>query len=285
MLKTVATVVADKAAEGYDLGKNFSKFVSSIKDNLGFFAVVVGTAVGLIVISLLLEGAAYRINGQRRVRMNTLTITVCGMLSAIAAVLMIFEFPVFFAPATMYKMDFSDIPAIIAGMTFGPVSGVVVEFVKIMLKALILKPTSTAFVGEYANFVVGCALVVPASFIFQCRRSIKSMLVGGIVGVLVMTTFGTAMNAIYFIPKLGDMFHMPVEQIVKFGSDIWPSIDSLTKFVFYCVAPLNLLKGSVAIGLVLAAYRPIMSAIRSLMSSQSSAPAGMVAPGIKSAKG
>lgn len=285
MIEKTVTVVAEKAAEGYDLGKNFSKFASSIKDNLGFFLVVVGTAVGLILISLLLESVAYKINGQKRVRMNTLTITVCGMLSAIAAVLMFFEFPVFFAPATMYKMDFSDIPAIIAGMTFGPVSGVVVEFVKIMLKALILKPTSTAFVGEYANFVVGCALVVPASFIFQCRRSIKSMLVGGIVGVLVMTTFGTAMNAIYFIPKLGDMFHMPVEQIVKFGSDIWPSIDSLTKFVFYCVAPLNLLKGSVAIGLVLAAYRPIMSAIRSLMSSQSSAPAGMVTPGIKSAKG
>jgi|GEM_PF-58324 Predicted membrane protein len=284
MLKNVAIVVADKAAEGYDLGKNFSKFREAIQKNFGFFMVVVGTAVGLIVISLLLESIAYKLNGHKRVRMNTLTVTVCGMLSAIAAVLMFFEFPIFFAPATMYKMDFSDIPAIIAGMTFGPVSGVVVEFVKIMLKALILKPTSTAFVGEYANFVVGCALVVPASFIFQCRRSFKSMLFGGIVGVLVMTTFGTAMNAIYFIPKLGDMFHMSVDKIVEFGTAIWPSVDSLTKFVFYCVAPLNLLKGSAAIALVLIAYRPIMSAIRSLMSAQSIVSAEMEKPGVKPAK-
>ena len=285
MIQKTVTVVAEKAAEGYDLGKNLSKFASSIKDNLGFFGVVVGTAVGLIVLSLLLESIAYKINGQKRVRMNTLTVTVCGMLSAIAAVLMFFEFPVFFAPPTMYKMDFSDIPAIIAGMTFGPVSGVVVEFVKIMLKALILKPTSTAFVGEYANFVVGCALVVPASFIFQCRRSVKGMLFGGIAGVLVMTTFGTAMNAIYFIPKFADMFGAPVEAIVSAGTKIWPSVDSLTKFVFYCVAPLNLLKGSAAIALVLVAYRPIMSAIRSLMSAQSSEPADLEMVDIKPAKG
>ncbi|MBR6365578.1 MAG: ECF transporter S component [Lachnospiraceae bacterium] len=279
MLKNVATVVADKAAEGYNLGKNISKFGESIQKNFGFFMVVIGTAVGLVVLSILLEKIAYKLNGQKRIRMNTtLTITVCGMLSAIAAVLMWFEFPVFFAPPSMYKMDFSDIPAIIAGMAFGPVSGVVVEFVKIILKALILKPTSTAFVGEYANFVVGCALVVPASFIFQCRRSFKSMLVGGIVGILVMTTFGTAMNAIYFIPKLGDMFGMPVDVIVSFGTAIWPSIDSLTKFVFYCVAPLNLLKGGVAIALVLVAYYPITHALRSLLSSQQSVPAEEIQP-------
>ena len=274
MLKNVATVVADKAAEGYDLGKNFSKFGESIQKNFGFFMVVIGTAVGLIVLSILLEQIAYKMNGQKRTHIDTtLTITVCGMLSAIAAVLMLFEFPVPFAPHNMYKMDFSDIPAIIAGMTFGPVSGVVVEFVKIMLKALILKPTSTAFVGEYANFVVGCALVVPAAFIFQCRKSFKGMLVGGIVGTLVMTTFGTAMNAIYFVPKFADMFGAPVEAIVEAGTKIFPSIDSLTKFVFYCVAPLNLLKGSVAIALVLVAYYPITRAIRLMVSSQQSVPA------------
>ena len=236
MFQNAVTVVAEKAAEGAGKANNFAKFGKAVADNVGFFMVVVGTAVGLVVLSLLLERIAYKMNGQKRVKMNTLTIAVCGMLSAIAAVLMWFEFPVFFAPVTMYKMDFSDIPAIIAGMTFGPVSGVVVEFVKIILKALILKPTSTAFVGEYANFVVGCALVVPASFIFQCRRSIKGMLFGGIAGVLVMTTFGTAMNAIYFIPKFAAMFGAPVEEIVEAGTDIWPSIDSLTKFVFYCVA-------------------------------------------------
>jgi len=273
MLREAVVVVAGKAASKFNLGENLSSFGKSIAENVGFFLVVVGTAVGLVLLSLLLEHIAYKMNGQKRVKMNTLTITVCGMLSAIAAVLMFFEFPVFFAPPTMYKMDFSDIPAIIAGMTFGPVSGVVVEFVKIMLKALILKPTSTAFVGEYANFVVGCALVVPASFIFQCRRKFKSMLFGGIIGVLVMTTFGTAMNAIYFIPKFADMFGAPIEAIVAAGSEIWSSVNSLTTFVFYCVAPLNLFKGSAAIALVLMAYYPIMGAIRSLLVSQKNVPA------------
>jgi riboflavin transporter FmnP len=284
MLKNVAIVVADKAAEESESANNFVKFGKSVSENIGFFMVVIGTAVGLIVLSLLLERIACKVNGQKRVKMNTQAVAVCGMLSAVAAVLMWFELPVFFAPPNMYKMDFSDIPAIIAGMTFGPVSGVVVEFVKIMLKALFLKPTSTAFVGEYANFVVGCALVVPASFIFQCRRSFKTMLFGGIVGVLVMTTFGTAMNAIYFVPKFASMFGAPVEAIVAAGTKIWPSVDSLTKFVFYCVAPLNLLKGSAAIALVLIAYRPIMSAIRSLMSAQSIVSAEMEKPGVKPAK-
>ncbi|MBO7514272.1 MAG: ECF transporter S component [Lachnospiraceae bacterium] len=285
MFLKAVTVVAEKAAEGSESTNNFAKFGKAVADNLGFFMVVLGTAVGLIVLSLLLERIACKVNGQKRVKMNTLTIAVCGMLSAVAAVLMWFEFPVFFAPPNMYKMDFSDIPAIIAGMTFGPVSGVVVEFVKIILKALILKPTSTAFVGEYANFVVGCALVVPASFIFQCRRNFKGMLFGGIAGVLVMTTFGTAMNAIYFVPKFASMFGAPVEAIVAAGAKIWPSVDSLTRFVFYCVAPLNLLKGSAAIALVLVGYKPIMSAIRSLIVSQNNAPVDEENKGFTPAKG
>lgn len=76
---------------------------------------------------------------------------------------MLFEVVVPFAPS-FYKIDLSELPVLICGFAFGPVAGILTEFVKIIVK-LLFKPTSTAFVGELANFCVGCSMILPATII------------------------------------------------------------------------------------------------------------------------
>ena len=66
--------------------------------------------------------------------------------SAIAGVLMTIELPVPFAPP-FYGIDASELPVLLCGFAFGPVAGVLTEFLKIVIK-LFFKPTSTAFVGD-----------------------------------------------------------------------------------------------------------------------------------------
>lgn len=173
---------------------------------------------------------------------KTRYITICGMLGALAMILHIFDFPVVFLAPGFYKLDFSEIPVMIGAFYLGPVGGVIIELVKILLK-LVVKGTSTAFVGDLANFVVGCAFAVPASIIYHLRKTKKMALTGLIIGTVVMTTFGSLFNALYLIPAFSRLYGMPLDAIVAMGSAIHPSVNSVYGLVLMCVVPLNLLKG------------------------------------------
>ena len=81
-------------------------------------------------------------------------VVLMGMLGAIGAVLMLFEFPLPFIAPSFYGLDLSEIPVLVGAFSMGPVAGAVIEAVKILVK-LVLKPTSTGFVGEFANICIG----------------------------------------------------------------------------------------------------------------------------------
>ena len=112
-----------------------------------------------------------------------------GMLAALALILMFFEIPLPFAPA-FYEIDFSEVPVLIGCFTMGPMAGAAVELVKILL-ALVLKGTTTAGVGELANFIIGCSFCVPAGLIYKKKnRTRKSALIGMGTGTILMTVIG-----------------------------------------------------------------------------------------------
>ena len=124
----------------------------SVKENVTFVLVSVGIAAALFLIAWFAEKLLKKKNGDTERILTTRKIALIGVFSAFSALLMLFEFPFFFAPS-FYELDFSEIPALIGAFAFGPVSGVMIEFCKILLK-LFMKGTSTAFVGDLANFVI-----------------------------------------------------------------------------------------------------------------------------------
>ncbi len=172
---------------------------------------------------------------------TTRMIAFCGMFSAIAAVLMYFEIPLPFAPV-FYKLDFSEVPVLIGTFCFGPVAGALIEGLKILLK-FVMKGTSTAGVGELANFAVGCAFVVPAGIVYKMMKSRKGALVGCIAGTVMMIVLGCLINAYVLLPFYANAFEMPIDDLVAMGTAVNPAITSLTTFVMLAVAPFNLLKG------------------------------------------
>lgn len=93
------------------------------------------------------------------------TLALVGMLSAVAVVLMTFDIPLPFAP-TFYKIDFSEVPVLIGCFTMGPLAGVGIELIKNLLH-IVISGTQTAGVGEVANFLIGCAFIVPAGLIYH----------------------------------------------------------------------------------------------------------------------
>ena len=213
-------------------------FLEMLSENAQFVLLCLGITAGVLLLAWVSEKLVMR----RRHRLNAAhTITMIAMLAAISGVLMVIEIPLFFAPS-FYKLDFSELPVLICAFYLGPVSGVVCEFLKVLIK-LLLKGTSTAFVGDLANFLVGCSFVLPAAIVYQKTLSKKGAVVSLAVGTAVMTVFGSFFNAWFLIPRFAVMYGMPLEAIVSMGTQINGAITNLSTLVLFAVVPFNLLKG------------------------------------------
>lgn len=165
-----------------------------------------------------------------------------GILSAMAFVLMLFEFPLVFLAPSFYELNFSDVVALIGSFALGPLAGVLIEFVKIVLN-LIVTGTDTAFVGEFSNFVMGCAFVLPASLLYRYRKTLKMAVLGMLLGTLVLAVVSGLLNYYVMIPMYSNLYGAPIEAIIGMGAKINPAIGSLWGLVLLAVVPFNLIKG------------------------------------------
>lgn len=237
--------------------------LQEVTKNLTFVLEFLVVIIALFMVALLLEKLAGKQRGVSAPLFDTRKIAMTGMFAAIAMILMLFEFPVPFAPP-FYELDFSELPILIGTFAFGPAAGVMMEFVKILLK-LCVKGTSTAFVGDLANFVVGCSFILPASVVYAFRKTKKSAIAACITGTITLTFFGTVFNAVYLLPAFSELYGMPMDTILAAGKEVNPFVTegSVTSFVAACVAPLNLIKGSSVSLVTLLIYKRLSPIIKS----------------------
>mgnify|MGYP003294947799 CR=1 FL=1 len=225
---------------------------SLIQNNLRFFSICVAIALAVIACAKLAE----RFLLKHRTVSVARRVSIIGMCTAIAIVLYILDFPVPFLAPPFYKLDFSEIPVLLCGFFLGPSAGVICLALKVLLK-LLLQGTTTAFVGDLANFVVGTTLVLPAVIIYHLNKSKKSALIGLVTGTVSMAALGSLFNAVYLIPEFSRLFGLPLESIIGMGAAIHASIDSVNKLALLCVAPLNLVKGAAVSVLTMLLYKHV----------------------------
>jgi len=168
---------------------------------------------------------------------------------------MLLEMPLWFAPS-FYKLDFSEIPVLIGAFALGPIAGMTIELIKILLN-FVLNGTVTGGVGEIANFFIGCALVVPAGFIYKQNKNTKNAILGMVVGTLVLTVVGALLNYFLLLPVYAKVFGAPIQSFIDMGKALNPYIVDLKTFVLFCVVPFNLLKGIVVSAFTLLIYKRI----------------------------
>ena len=225
---------------------------SLVKENLSFVIVCI------VIVTALAVGAKFveRFMPERRKVSPARRITIIGICAAIATILHMLDFPLLFLAPGFYKLDFSELPVLLCGFYLGPSATVICEGLKILLK-LMLKSTSTAFVGDLANFVVGCSFVLPATIWYHVHKSKHSAIIGLVLGTLSMSIFGTAFNAVYLLPKFAELYGMPLDTIIAMGTEINGSIHNVASFVMICVAPLNVVKGTVVSVLTMLLYKRV----------------------------
>lgn len=239
---------------------DYGKLFSQIKDNASFLLVSLLLMVAVYAIAFAAEKLIEKKTGEklRSKKIRTNRMTVIAMLSALAFILMYFEIPLWFAPS-FYKLDVSEVPVLLGAFMFGPTTGVVIEAVKILLH-VVIQGTSTAFVGDFANFIFGCTLVIPASFIYFLKKNKKDAIVGMIVGSIVFIACGTILNAVYLLPKYSVLYGMPMDVLIGMGTKVNGAITDVFTFVAFAVAPFNLLK-SFVISVITAVLYPYVSKI------------------------
>lgn len=215
-----------------------NEFIQSVKDNASFLLVCLLVFLALFAVAALIQ--KYCLKTVKEVS-KARRVSYIAMFSVLAAVLMFLEIPLFFAPS-FYEIDFSEVPVLICTFYLGPVAGVTTEMVKVVLKIL-LKGTTTAYVGDFANFVVGCSFVLPASIVYHLKKS-KGTAIGGMaLGTICMTIFGSLFNAVYLLPKFAQLFGMPLDAIIGMGTQVNGAINSVSTLVLFAVVPFNLVKG------------------------------------------
>lgn len=188
-------------------------------------------------------------------RSNAKVVAKVGVLAAVATVLMLFDFPLWFAP-NFYQLDFSEVPVLLGAFALGPAAGAAIELVKILIN-FVLNGTDTGGIGELANFAVGCAFIVPAGYIYKHHKSIKTAILGLVIGTLSLTVVGAFLNYNILLPVYSKVYGAPIQAFVDMAKALNPAITDLKTFVLYAVVPFNLFKGIAVSSIVVLIYKRI----------------------------
>lgn len=186
-------------------------------------------------------------------RFSAYSTAMCAMLSAVAFVLMFLDFSVPLIPAFV-KMDFSELPALLASFALGPVYGVVVCLVKNLIHLCI---TSTAGAGELCNFLLGACFVFPAGLAYQKLKSRKGAIIGALIGAVVMALVSIPINYFISYPAYVVAYGLPLDQIIGMYQAIRPSTNGLLECLVIFNLPFNFVKGLLTAIVCFLIYKPL----------------------------
>ena len=172
---------------------------------------------------------------------TTQELILTAMLAAIAGVLMSLEFSLPMMPP-FYKVDFSDVPAVIAIFMLGPVSGACVELIKIIIK-LITVGTNTMYVGEFANLIGILLFVGPIWWIYKKRGSnMRAAIESLVVSLPIRIALSCAINAFITLPLYAKAMGLSLDEVVRTVASVNPLIQNLPLFLILATIPFNLIK-------------------------------------------
>ncbi len=189
-------------------------------------------------------------------RARTHKLTVTAMLSAVAFVLMFIEFPIPALIPAFVKLDISDLPELLAAFSLGPVYGVVVALLKNILFSL-LHGTSSAYVGEVFNFLMGAVFAFSAGVVYRLHKSRRGALIGAITGALLMSVLSVPLNYFVVYPAYVVCYELPMDAILGMYQAIRPGADGLLECLLTFNMPFTFFKGMLDVALCFLIYKPL----------------------------
>lgn len=190
---------------------------------------------------------------KREKKVDVRKMVVIALASALGYVLMLLDISLPIAPAFI-KLDFSDVPGLLLAFSYGPLAGVAVELFKNLLH---LFNTSSMGVGELSNFILGCALVIPAGLIYKRQKSKKTAVIGSLIGTVCYAVVGIFSNMFLVFPFYTQVSGITMEAIIGMCQAVLPFVDQEWEVFLLSVTPFNLLKGLLVSIIILLIYKRV----------------------------
>ena len=194
---------------------------------------------------------------QKKVNVRTLAMT--AVLGAVATVLMFFSFSIPIILPSFLAMDFSELPALIAAFTMGPVSGVVVCLIKNLVN---LPSSGTGGAGELCNFLMGVTFVVPAGLIYKFRKDRVGAVLGSLVGAVVMAVLSLPINLFISYPAYAVFYNMTTDKVMDMYQAIIPWVKTLPQALLIFNMPFTLCKAMCSVIITFVIYKRISPIIK-----------------------
>lgn len=188
---------------------------------------------------------------------NTRHLTAIAMLSAASYVLYLLGFKIHIVPSHL-TMDFSELPAVIAALSMGPLAGVLVCLIKNIFHLLI---SHTMWIGELSNFILGAAFCVSTGLIYKRKKTKKNAIVALICGSVIMALISIPSNYFLIYP-LYDKIAMPMEKIMALYQVINPNVTSLLLALVLFNVPFTFVKAMVSAIVTIVIYKPLSKIIK-----------------------
>lgn len=201
-------------------------------------------------------------NVKKSKKLDVRRLVFTALMAALSIVLssepLCFKVPIM--PSFM-TFDFSDVPAMLASLTMGPVSGVFVCLVKNLFGCF---TTKTGCVGELSNFILSACLVLPAGLITHKSAKLWRAVIGCLSGAVIMALASIVSNYFLVFPAYSAAFGMPIEGIVELYRKILPSVDSLMDCLVIFNMPFTFVKGACAAIVSVILYRKLRPIFNSM---------------------
>lgn len=193
----------------------------------------------------------------RNPKFSTAYIAKMAILTAIAFILYAFaKFNLPFMFPSFLEIQISELPALLAGFSMGPISGCLVVIIKCLLKFPL---TTTAYVGESTDILLGIAFVLPASLIYYFHKDKKHALIGLCVGSACLTGLSILVNRFISIPFFVQLyFGGNFDAIVGVLKPLYKNVTIDTFYTYYLllgVLPFNLFRCIIVSGLTFVLYK------------------------------
>lgn len=187
--------------------------------------------------------------------LTTKNLTMIAMFSAISAVLMVFEIQLPFSPSFV-KFDFSDLPVMLGGFLIGPFAGGIIAFMKILLHFL-LNGTTSFFVGDLSNLLLTFSFVLPASFIYQQKKTKKTAIQGLLVSIICTSLLAIIFNLFLVFPLYLKVLNLKMVDLINMIHVVNPLVKDVFTMIVFSLLPFNLFKYSIVSMITMLSYKKL----------------------------
>jgi riboflavin transporter FmnP len=190
-----------------------------------------------------------------KARLTTQTLCFIGLFGALSTVLMMFKIPLFFAPAFM-KLDLAELPAILGSFMFGPVAGVCIVFIKLLLN-LLINGTDSMYVGELSNLLLSSCYVLCASVIYNRHKTKKRAATALVISVIVTSIVAVVSNTFFIFPAYAVVYGLEMDALVKMAGAVNPLVHDAFTMMLWSVFPFNVVKLALVSVLTFLVYKKL----------------------------